>query len=106
MLNGALFGLTAKEWRDNNHEAVRDIRDNVTVYQLIVFVNLESMNAELIKQQISQKDRLKYLNKMAIENRGGRKCKWAFARVRRIVLIWCIGCRLSMLGCVQAVSAV
>ena len=67
MLNVALFGLTAKEWRDNNSEVAGNIRDNATIYQLIVLVNLESMNAELIKQQVSQKDRLKYLNKMAIE---------------------------------------
>ena len=67
MLNVALFGMTAKEWRDKNPEATGNIRDYATIYQLIVLVNLESMNAELIKQQISQKDRLKYLNKMAIE---------------------------------------
>ena len=67
ILNVALFGMTAKEWRNKNLEAMGNIRDSTTIYQLIVLVNLESMNAELIKQQISQKDRLKYLNKMAIE---------------------------------------
>lgn len=67
ILNVALFGMTAKEWRDNNPEVSGNIRDSANIYQLIVLVNLESMNAELIKQQLSQKDRLKYLNKMAIE---------------------------------------
>ena len=67
MLNVALFGMTAKEWRDKNPDVTGNIRDNATIYQLIVLVNIESMNAELIKQQIAQKDRLKYLNKMAIE---------------------------------------
>lgn len=66
MLNVALFGLTAKEWRNKNPEASENIRDSANIYQLIIIVNLESMNAELIKQEISQKDRLKYLNKMAI----------------------------------------
>lgn len=67
MLNVALFGMTAKEWREKNPEAAGNIRDSATIYQLIVLVNLESMNAELIKQQLQQKDRLQYLNKMAIE---------------------------------------
>lgn len=66
-LNVALFGMTAKEWRDKNPEATGNIRDSATIYQLIILVNLESMNAELIKQQFPQKDRLKYLNRMAIE---------------------------------------
>ena len=67
MLNVALFGMTAKEWRDKNVGVTGNIRDHASIYQLIVLVNLESMNAELIKQEIPQKDRLKYLNKMAIE---------------------------------------
>jgi len=67
LLNIALFGMTAKEWREKNPKVTGNIRDSATIYQLIVLVNLESMNAELIKQQLSQQDRLKYLNKMAIE---------------------------------------
>jgi hypothetical protein len=55
----ALFGMTAKEWRDRNAGVVGNIRDHASIYQLIVLVNLESMNAELIKQEIPQKDRLK-----------------------------------------------
>ncbi|MDL2318438.1 KilA-N domain-containing protein [Eubacteriales bacterium OttesenSCG-928-A19] len=67
MLNVALFGMTAKEWREQNPEAIGNIRDAANIYQLIVLVNMESMNAELIKQRMPQKDRLVYLNNMAIE---------------------------------------
>ncbi len=67
MLNMALFGLTAKQWREQNPDMPGNMRDHANVYQLIVLVNMESMNAELIKQGLSQKDRLAYLNGMAIE---------------------------------------
>ncbi len=67
MLNMALFGLTAKQWREQNPDMPGNMRDHANVYQLIVLVNMESMNAELIKQGLSQKDRLAYLNRMAIE---------------------------------------
>lgn len=67
MLNVALFGMTAKEWRTRHPDAAGNIRDQADIYQLIVLVNMESMNAELIKQGMTQKDRLTYLNKMAIE---------------------------------------
>ena len=67
MLNMALFGLTAKQWRAQNPDAAGNMRDHADIYQLIVLVNLESMNAELIKQGMAQCDRLAYLNNMAIE---------------------------------------
>ncbi len=67
LLNVALFGMTAKEWRENNPEASGNIRDHASIYQLIVLVNLESMNAEMMKQGIVQRERLTYLNNMAIE---------------------------------------
>lgn len=67
MLNMALFGMTAKEWRGANPTSSGNIRDAANIYQLIVLVNMESMNAELIKQQMPQNERLLYLNKMAIE---------------------------------------
>ena len=63
----ALFGKTAKEWREENSDAKGNMRDEATIQQLIVLSNLESMNAELIKQGISQNQRLVVLNKMAIE---------------------------------------
>jgi len=66
VLNIALFGMTAKEWRDNNKNKEGNIRDNADVYQLVCLANLESMNAELIRQELSQAERLKKLNQMAI----------------------------------------
>ncbi len=67
MLNVALFGKTAKEWTGGNPDAKGNMRDEATIQQLIVLSNLESMNAELIKQGIAQNQRLVILNKMAIE---------------------------------------
>jgi hypothetical protein len=67
LLNVALFGKTAKEWRAESGQSKGNIRDEATIQQLIVLSNLESMNAELIKQQIPQSQRLVILNKMAIE---------------------------------------
>lgn len=67
MLNVALFGMTAKQWREQYPEEPSNIRDYADIYQLIVLVNIESMNAELIKQGMTQKERLTYLNRMAIE---------------------------------------
>jgi len=49
-----------------NPNLTGNIRDYANIHQLIVLVNLESMNAELIKQEIEKNDRLAYLNKMAI----------------------------------------
>ncbi|MFD1394179.1 KilA-N domain-containing protein [Lacticaseibacillus jixianensis] len=66
-LNVALFGVTAREWKDNNPEAKGNIRDNATVQQLTVLTNLESMNAELIKDRISEEERTLKLNQMARE---------------------------------------
>ena len=67
MLNVALFGKTAKEWKEQNPGARGNMRDEATIQQLIVLSNMESMNAELIKQGITQSQRLVILNKMAIE---------------------------------------
>lgn len=67
LLNVALFGRTAKEWKEQNPDAKGNMRDEATIQQLIVLSNLESMNAELIKQNVSQDQRLVILNKMAIE---------------------------------------
>ena len=66
VLNVALFGQTAKMWRDNHPDADGNIRDYATLSQLIVLVNLESMNSELIKLGISRAERAIRLNAMAI----------------------------------------
>ena len=67
VLNVALFGKTAKMWRDENPTISGNIRDYATYQQLIVLSNLESMNAELIKLGLTRADRAIRLNKMAKE---------------------------------------
>ncbi len=66
ILNVALFSMTAKEWRDNNLNKKGNIRDFASIEQLLVMVNLESINAELIRMNMTQGDRLKKLNQTAI----------------------------------------
>lgn len=66
VLNVALFGMTAKMWRESNPDAEGNIRDYATLHQLIVLVNLESMNAELIQLGLTQAERAARLNQMAI----------------------------------------
>ena len=66
LLNVALFGVTAKVWRDSNPDKKGNIRDYATLEQLVVLSNMESINALLIQQGLSQSDRLIQLNKVAI----------------------------------------
>jgi hypothetical protein len=66
MLNVALFGMTASQWRDANPKASGNIRDMATIEQLVVLSNMESINAVLIHQNLSQPERLKQLNGIAI----------------------------------------
>ena len=66
LLNMALFGLTAKQWRDANPDKDGNVRDQATIEQLVVLSNLESINAVLINQGLSQSERLKQLNQIAI----------------------------------------
>jgi len=66
MLNVALFGITARQWRDANPTAEGNIRDEATIEQLVVLSNMESINAVLIHQGLSQKERLIQLNHIAI----------------------------------------
>jgi len=66
MLNMALFGKTAADWRAENAEAKGNMRDDATLEQLVVLSNLESINAVLIRQGLSQSERLEQLNEIAI----------------------------------------
>ena len=66
VLNVALFGHTAKQWRDANPAVEGNVRDYATVEQLLVLTNIEGMNAELIHMGLSQTERLKRLNQIAI----------------------------------------
>ena len=67
LLNVALFGKTAAEFRAENPNAKGNIRDEATLEQLVVLSNLESINALLIRDGLNQSDRLEKLNKIAIE---------------------------------------
>jgi len=66
LLNMALFGMTAKDWRDLNPDTAGNIRDMASLEQLVILSNMESINAMLIHQGIAQADRLKQLNQIAI----------------------------------------
>ena len=66
LLNVALFGQTAKQWRDANAERDGNMRDHATIEQLLVLANLESLNAEFIHMQLPSVTRLLKLNGVAI----------------------------------------
>jgi hypothetical protein len=67
VLNVALFGMTAKEWRTKNPDLKGNIRDYASINELICLSNMENINAVLINDGIPQKDRLLRLNKIAIQ---------------------------------------
>ena len=66
LLNVALFGQTAREWRDANPDKEGNMRDHATLEQLLVLANIENMNAEFIHMELPQGERLKRLNAIAI----------------------------------------
>ena len=70
VLNVALFGITAKEWREENPELKGNIRDYATINQLICLANLENLNALFINDGVPQSERLKKLNQIAIQQMG------------------------------------
>lgn len=67
VLNVALYGMTAQQWRKANPDKEGNIRDYSTVEQLLVLANLESMNAEFIRMGLAQGERLRKLNAIAIQ---------------------------------------
>ena len=66
VLNVAMFGITAKQWREANPDLNGNIRDYATVNELICLSNMENLNAVFIEQGISQSERLIKLNQIAI----------------------------------------
>ncbi len=66
LLNVALFGITAQQWREQNPDAEGNIRDQATLEQLVVLSNMESINALMIQQGISSQERILQLNQVAI----------------------------------------
>jgi|SRR5690554_393814 hypothetical protein len=67
VLNMALFGITAKQWRDKNPDLKGNIRDYATINELICLSNMENLNAVFINEKMPQKERLIKLNKIAIQ---------------------------------------
>jgi len=66
LLNVAVFGMTAKEWRDNNPDKKGNIRDYATINQLLILANAESYNAVLIEEGKSQADRIVLLRSLVV----------------------------------------
>lgn len=66
LLNMALFGKTAKQWRDQNPDSKGNIRDEANAPQLVCLANLETLNAHFIHQGLAQSERLKLMNQTAI----------------------------------------
>ncbi len=67
VLNVAMFGMTAKQWREANPELKGNIRDYATINELICLSNMESLNAIFIEEGLSQRERLTKLNQIAIQ---------------------------------------
>ena len=67
MLNVAMFGMTAKQWREANQDLKGNIRDYATINQLICLSNMENLNAVFINDGMPQSERLEKLNKIAIQ---------------------------------------
>ena len=67
VLNVAMFGMTAKQWRDANPELKGNIRDYATINELICLSNMESLNAVFIDEGLTQQERLVKLNQIAIQ---------------------------------------
>lgn len=65
ILNVALFGMTAKEWKEKNPDLDGNMRDYANILQLVILVNLENLNAEMIEQGLEQPKRLERLNQIA-----------------------------------------
>ena len=67
LLNVALFGVTAKQWRDENPQLSGNMRDHANIHQLVCLTNMESMNAHFIQQGMDQSERIVKLNQLAIQ---------------------------------------
>ncbi len=82
ILNKALFGLTAKDWREQNPDKKGNIRDYCNVEQLVVLANLESINSELIKMWLDQSNRLELLNNTAITQMKSLEMNDEFKKIK------------------------
>ncbi len=81
VLNVALFGQTAKAWRDANPNQTGNMRDEAGIEQLLVLANLESLNAEFIQMGLTQSERLQKLNATAIRQLHSLSANFALRRL-------------------------
>lgn len=85
MLNVAMFGMTARQWREANPDSKGNIRDYATINELICLSNMENLNAVFISQGLPQGERLVKLNKIAIQQmsvlEGGDGGGWTFGSI-------------------------
>ncbi|BDS15652.1 KilA-N domain-containing protein [Aureispira anguillae] len=70
LLNMAIFGMTAKQWKQENPDLKGNIRDHATPEQLLILANIENLNAEFIKSGLDHQERLEELNRIAIYQMG------------------------------------
>lgn len=85
VLNVAMFGMTARQWREANPDSKGNIRDYATINELICLSNMENLNAVFISQGLPQGERLVKLNKIAIQQmsvlEGGDGGGWTFGSI-------------------------
>jgi hypothetical protein len=84
VLNVALFGMTAKEWRNKNSDKKGNIRDYATIEQLIVLSNMESSNSMMIRENIPQNERLIKLNEYALIQLQSLQNNTSIKKLKRI----------------------
>lgn len=84
ILNVAMFGKTAKQWREENVGKEGNIRDYSTIEQLLVLANMESINAEFIRMNLSQGERLRKLNETAITQMNALVGRGVEGRLKRL----------------------
>lgn len=87
ILNQALFGQTAKQWKDANPKLKGNMREHATIEQLTVLAGLESQNALLIQQGFSQEERLAILNRLAIQQMSSLLQTAAFTQLKEKPLL-------------------
>lgn len=84
VLNVALFGMTAKEWKEKNPNLEGNIRDYADILQLVILINLENLNAEMISQGLEQEKRIIRLNQIAKKQLNSLKENAGIKRIEEL----------------------
>lgn len=84
VLNVALFGMTAKEWKEKNPNLEGNIRDYADILQLVILINLENLNAEMISQGLEQEKRIIRLNQIAKKQLDSLKENAGIKRIEKL----------------------